>query len=209
MLQKNRDRFKKENIGYWNGFDPFSVSIFKDDKNKELLISGNFNIAFSFNYGLFSDKYFDWNRDTSYSLYMPFDIGLIPNGDTINDFNKISSELSSHESSGIYWISTLYLEVNTANHSGVNPSGNYSYEGNDEFISYFNDRKDALRFKRLVISGIDGVSSFGVTKHDPKGITGEINKFFNHVDGNDEWLSNGNLIDPKDYYNDNDSCKKY
>ncbi len=209
IRKRKADKDVMDNISYWTKFDPFDISISKASGSKDFLISGKFHIAFMFSYDWFCDTYIDWKNDRSHTLYMPFDIGVIPaDDDTISKFEKIEGRLSNESWMGITWVSRIFLKVYDKDYANINPDGDYSYEENDGDMMYFNNRSESLKFKKLIVSGVEGTSDYGTNKWAPNGISGELKKFFNHRNNDDEYERNRTRLDPNTEYNDNDDYQK-
>jgi hypothetical protein len=156
-------------------------------------------IALSFdNYQLEQD-YGSWLRGEISNMYIGLSFGVIPiNEESEEALNSEFSKQHGDQSSGIYWISFIWLHLteNAERIDGVTPQelltingikipknkmdlvdiiipkGHCNFDDSDNV--YFSDRKSALRFKKALIDIFEGKIIYNETTEDPGGLKGII-----------------------------------
>lgn len=128
------------------------------------LMTGNFFIKMSVDTDWFNEMFIDhyYDTDCDIATSMPIEFGLIPaDEETQKEFDivskKFTNEISSSEGvtprTRSYWLNRLWLNFTTTSKS--------SYESMDYEKFYFTTRKDAVRFKKLIIDAFLDKNYFG------------------------------------------------
>ena len=187
---ENRERDARE-LANFNSFKhdvPFKINLVKSKWNSanksrdhEIMMSGNFYLKPSFDDYWAQDQYNDnINEDgvCSYAYYMPFEVGIMAaDEETKEKFRAIESELSDEVYEGVYWNQRLYYKIINEGSKEVTPTGEYSWECRESDEIVFENRAEALRFKKMFVDAVHGRNTFGNSKWVPS-MHEELKKFF-------------------------------
>ena len=187
---ENRERDARE-LANFNSFKhdvPFKINLVKSKWNSanksrdhEIMMTGNFYLKPSFDDSWAQDQYNDnINEDgtCSYGYYMPFEIGIMAaDEETKEKFRSIEENLSDEVYEGVYWNQRLYYKIINEGSKEVTPTGEFSWEcrENDEIV--FENRAEALRFKKMFVDAVHGRNTFGNSKWVPS-MHEQLKKFF-------------------------------
>lgn len=169
-------------------------------------MDGLFYIEPSFPYDWFGDILYDWRHDgVNYPLWLPIEFGISPaNDETSTKIKEIEKRFSDIECDSIYWMSRVMIEVIPQGSDVVVGNGKVEVEPRESEISLFSNRKDAIRFKNLLIDAIEGKNTFGQNQFYPKGISSAFENFFKNerkyiqsrIDKGQELLYNARWYEP-------------
>ena len=187
---ENRERDARE-LANFNSFKhdvPFKINLVKSKWNSanktrdhEIMMTGNFYLKPSFDDSWAQDQYNDninEDGDCSYAYYMPFEIGIMAaDEETKEKFRSIEENLSDEVYEGVYWNQRLYYKIINEGSKEVTPTGEFSWEcrENDEIV--FENRAEALRFKKMFVDAVHGRNTFGNSKWVPS-MHEQLKKFF-------------------------------
>jgi hypothetical protein len=187
---ENRERDARE-LANFNSFKhdaPFKINLVKTKWNSanksrdhEIMMTGNFYLKPSFDDSWAQDQYNDnINEDgtCSYAFYMPFEVGIMAaDEETKEKFRSIEENLSDEVYEGVYWNQRLYYKIINEGSKEVTPTGEFSWEcrENDEIV--FENRAEALRFKKMFVDAVHGRNTFGNSKWVPS-MHEQLKKFF-------------------------------
>jgi hypothetical protein len=200
---KERDARELANFNSFKHDVPFKINLVKTKwdsstktRNHEIMMTGNFYLKPSFDDSWAQDQYNDnINEDgtCSYAYHMPFEIGIMAaDDDTKEHFRMIEKHLSDEVYEGVYWNQRLYYKIINEGAKEITPTGDYSWEcrENDEIM--FENRAEALRFKKMFVDAVHGRNTFGNSKWVPS-MHEQLKKFFLG-----EWIQKYNY-DTKSY----------
>jgi hypothetical protein len=200
---KERDARELANFNSFKHDVPFKINLVKTKwdsstktRNNEIMMTGNFYLKPSFDDSWAQDQYNDnINEDgtCSYAYHMPFEIGIMAaDDDTKEHFRMIEKHLSDEVYEGVYWNQRLYYKIINEGAKEITPTGDYSWEcrENDEIM--FENRAEALRFKKMFVDAVHGRNTFGNSKWVPS-MHEQLKKFFMG-----EWMQKYNY-DTKSY----------
>ena len=203
VQNKEKDARELENFNSFKHDVPFKINLVKakwDSATKtrkhEIMITGNFYLKPSFDDDWARDQYNDNVQEdgtTEYSYHLPFEIGIMAaDEETKEKFRAIESQLSDEVYEGVYWLQRLYYKIINEGSKEITPTGDYSWEcrENDEIV--FENRAEALRFKKMFVDAVHGRNTFGNSKWVPS-MNEQLKKFFLG-----EWLQRYNR-DTKSY----------
>jgi hypothetical protein len=187
---ENRERDARE-LANFNSFKhdvPFKINLVKSrwnsttkSRSNEIMMSGNFYLKPSFDDSWAQDQYNDNINDDgtcSYGYYMPFEVGIMAaDEETKENFRSIEENLSDEVYEGVYWNQRLYYKIINEGSNEITPTGEYSWEcrENDEIM--FENRAEALRFKKMFVDAVHGRNTFGNSKWVPS-MHEQLKKFF-------------------------------
>lgn len=214
VQNKERDARELENFNSFKHDVPFKINLVKakwDSATKtrkhEIMITGNFYLKPSFDDSWAYDQYNDNVQEdgtTEYSYHLPFEIGIMAaDEETKEKFRMIEENLSDEVYEGVYWLQRLYYKLINEGSKEMTPTGDYSWEcrENDEIV--FENRAEALRFKKMFVDAVHGRNTFGNSKWVPS-MNEQLKKFFLG-----EWLQRYNRdtrsydkIDRSDVFNE-------
>lgn len=214
VQNKERDARELENFNSFKHDVPFKINLVKakwDSATKtrkhEIMITGNFYLKPSFDDSWAYDQYNDNVQEdgtTEYSYHLPFEIGIMAaDEETKEKFRMIEENLSDEVYEGVYWLQRLYYKLINEGSKEITPTGDYSWEcrENDEIV--FENRAEALRFKKMFVDAVHGRNTFGNSKWVPS-MNEQLKKFFLG-----EWLQRYNRdtrsydkIDRSDVFNE-------
>jgi len=203
VQNKEKDARELENFNSFKHDVPFKINLVKakwDSATKtrkhEIMITGNFYLKPSFDDDWARDQYNDNVQEdgtTEYSYHLPFEIGIMAaDEETKEKFRAIESQLSDEVYEGVYWLQRLYYKLINEGSKEMTPTGDFSWEcrENDEIV--FENRAEALRFKKMFVDAVHGRNTFGNSKWVPS-MNEQLKKFFLG-----EWLQRYNR-DTKSY----------
>lgn len=185
---KERDARELENFNSFKHDVPFKINLVKakydsatKSRKHEIMMTGNFYLKPSFDDYWAHDSYRDNLNDdgtVGYTFLMPFEIGIMAaDEETKEKFRMIEKQLSDEVYEGVYWCQRLYYKLINENFKEINPTGDYSWEcrENDEIM--FENRAEALRFKKMFVDAVHGRNTFGNSKWNPS-MYEQLKKFF-------------------------------
>ena len=200
---KEKDARELENFNSFKHDVPFKINLVKSKwdsasktRKNEIMISGNFYLKPSFDDSWAHDQYNDNTQDdgtTEYAYHIPFEIGIMAaDEETKEKFRMIEGQLSDEVYEGVYWLQRLYYKIINEGSKEITPTGDFSWEcrENDEIV--FENRSEALRFKKMFVDAVHGRNTFGNSKWVPS-MNEQLKKFFLG-----EWLQRYNR-DTKSY----------
>jgi len=186
---RERDARELENFNSFKHDVPFKINLVKSKWNSgtksrshDIMMSGNFYLKPSFDDSWAHDQYTDntdENGTTEYTYYMPFEIGIMAaDEETKEKFRSIEKQLSDEVYEGAYWCQRLYYKLINEGSKEATPTGDFSWEcrENDEIV--FENRAEALRFKKMFVDAVHGRNTFGNSKWVPS-MHEQLKKFFN------------------------------
>lgn len=186
VSNREKEERSRERLMYVKKFDPFEMTIYKcrwdrDTRTviEEYLVDGLFYIEPAFPYDWFSDMVYDWRNDGAYSLWLPIELGITPaNQETASKMEEIENQLSDEVWDSIFWPTRIMIEVIEKDSDTVTENGGCNVESRESEIAVFNNRKDVIRFKKLLTDSIEGKNTFGQNQWYPKGISSAFERFF-------------------------------
>jgi hypothetical protein len=203
VQNKERDARELQNYNEFKHDVPFKINLVKakwdsatKTRNHEIMMTGNFYLKPSFDDDWARDQYNDNVQEdgtTEYSYYMPFEVGIVAaDEETKEKFRMIEENLSDEVYEGVYWLQRLYYKIINESSKEITPTGEFSWEcrENDEIV--FENRAEALRFKKMFVDAVHGRNTFGNSKWCPN-MNEKLKKFFLG-----EWLQRYNR-DTKSY----------
>ena len=214
VQNKERDARELENFNSFKHDVPFKINLVKakwDPASKtrkhEIMITGNFYLKPSFDDSWAYDQYNDNVQEdgtVEYTYHLPFEIGIMAaDEETKEKFRMIEENLSDEVYEGVYWLQRLYYKLINQGSKEITPTGDFSWEcrENDEIV--FENRAEALRFKKMFVDAVHGRNTFGNSKWVPS-MNEQLKKFFLG-----EWLQRYNRdtrsydkIDRSDIFNE-------
>ena len=214
VQNKERDARELENFNSFKHDVPFKINLVKSKwdsatktRKHEIMITGNFYLKPSFDDSWAYDQYNDNVQEdgtTEYSYHLPFEIGIMAaDEETKEKFRMIEENLSDEVYEGVYWLQRLYYKLINEGSKEITPTGDYSWEcrENDEIV--FENRAEALRFKKMFVDAVHGRNTFGNSKWVPS-MNEQLKKFFLG-----EWLQRYNRdtrlydkVDRSDVFNE-------
>lgn len=169
--KKEKDFKESENLKYYKNHDPFKIKIYKDIyKGRAFLMDGNFYLKPSLDYAWAQDSY----QETAERFSLPFEISMMPAD--IESKEKAESIKNSNIDvyyDGVYWLQRLHYVLYDDN--AYNP-GEYFWESSDSHEFFFENRSEALRFKKLFADSVNGKNSFSDSKYS--NLNNQIKRFF-------------------------------
>lgn len=203
VQNKEKDARELENFNSFKHDVPFKINLVKakwDSATKtrkhEIMITGNFYLKPSFDDSWAYDQYNDNVQEdgtVEYTYHLPFEIGIMAaDEETKEKFRMIEENLSDEVYEGVYWCQRLYYKLINEGSKEMTPTGDFSWEcrENDEIV--FENRAEALRFKKMFVDAVHGRNTFGNSKWVPS-MNEQLKKFFLG-----EWLQRYNR-DTKSY----------
>jgi len=195
VQNKEKDARELQNYNEFKHDVPFKINLVKvkwdgatKTRKHDIMITGNFYLKPSFDNSWAQDQYND-NADedgtTEYTYHMPFEVGIMAaDEETKEKFREIESQLSDEVYEGVYWLQRLYYKLINEGAKEITPTGDYSWECREGDEIVFENRAEALRFKKMFVDAVHGRNNFGNSKWIPS-MYEQIKKFFMG-----DWLTN-------------------
>ena len=185
---KERDARELANFNSFKHDVPFKINLVKakwDSATKtrkhDIMVTGNFYLKPSFDFSWAQDQYndnADENGTVEYTYYMPFEIGIMAaDEETKEKFRLIEENLSDEVYEGVYWLQRLYYKIINEGAKEITPTGDYSWECRESDEIMFENRAEALRFKKMFVDAVHGRNTFGNSKWVPS-MHEQLKKFF-------------------------------
>lgn len=202
-LRKKLDNLKKlqdEN----KEFGLFDVTITRGWSNRKEIYSGKFYLKMCLEADWFSDMRIDWMYDGMQDVIgISMEFALIPSDIDTLDFFENSGDpdieylVYNHMYNSEIWSNRLWI---TLLGSDLEPKGKISshFEDRDGYNFYFNSRKDAIRFKKLLYDTFSGKNNWSSSTRTNKTIAQTFKE--NIILTDKEWkdlLMNNYLINAK------------
>ena len=214
VQNKERDARELQNYNEFKHDVPFKINLVKakwdsatKTRNHEIMMTGNFYLKPSFDDDWARDQYNDNVQEdgtVEYTYHLPFEIGIMAaDEETKEKFRMIEENLSDEVYEGVYWLQRLYYKLINEGSKEMTPTGDFSWEcrENDEIV--FENRSEALRFKKMFVDAVHGRNTFGNSKWVPS-MNEQLKKFFLG-----EWLQRYNRdtrsydkVDRSDVFNE-------
>ena len=214
VQNKERDARELQNYNEFKHDVPFKINLVKakwdsatKTRNHEIMMTGNFYLKPSFDDDWARDQYNDNVQEdgtVEYTYHLPFEIGIMAaDEETKEKFRMIEENLSDEVYEGVYWLQRLYYKLINQGSKEITPTGDFSWEcrENDEIV--FENRAEALRFKKMFVDAVHGRNTFGNSKWVPS-MNEQLKKFFLG-----EWLQRYNRdtrsydkVDRSDVFNE-------
>ena len=180
VQNKEKDARELENFNSFKHDVPFKINLVKSRKH-EIMITGNFYLKPSFDDSWAYDQYNDNVQEdgtTEYSYHLPFEIGIMAaDEETKEKFRTIESQLSDEVYEGVYWSQRLYYKLINEGSKEMTPTGDFSWECRESDEIVFENRAEALRFKKMFVDAVHGRNTFGNSKWVPN-MNEQLKKFF-------------------------------
>jgi hypothetical protein len=203
VANKEKDARELANLNEFKKEAPFKINLVKGKYNSttksrdhEIMMSGNFYLKLSFDDSWARDSYVD-NVDpdgvTEYNYNMPFEIGMMAADEESKEiFRLIEDKLSDEVYEGVYYPQRLYYKLIREAFREITPDGTFFWEcrENDEIM--FENRAEALRFKKAFVDAVNGRNNFGNSRWCPN-LHESLKRFFMG-----EWIQKYNR-DTKSY----------
>ena len=188
VVNKEKDARELENFNSFKHDVPFKINLVKvkwnsntKSRDYEIMMSGNFYLKPSFDFSWAQDQYnenSDEDGTTEYSYYMPFEVGLMAADDEAKElFRLIEDKLSDEVYEGVYWTQRLYYKIINEGAKEITPTGEFSWECRESDEIMFENRSEALRFKKMFVDAVHGRNTFGNSKWCPS-MHEQLKKFF-------------------------------
>jgi hypothetical protein len=185
---KEKDARELQNYNEFKHDVPFKINLVKakwDSATKtrkhDIMVAGNFYLKPSFDNSWAQDQYndnTDENGTTEYTYHMPFEIGIMAaDEETKEKFRSIEENLSDEVYEGVYWLQRLYYKLINEGSKEMTPTGDYSWECRESDEIMFENRAEALRFKKMFVDAVHGRNTFGNSKWVPS-MNEQLKKFF-------------------------------
>lgn len=155
---KEREQSLLRTIEKYKDSGIFEVKLDVWGTNKEELIA-NFYLVASCESHWFSDMLVDWlDEDFDWGLSIPFEFGLVPAD--LETLGKIEKYLDHRMYDSVVWTNRNFCYfIKRQNH--LNPSAVVEApEGIDNQPFKFTSRRDAMRFKKLIVDSLTGVTNW-------------------------------------------------
>lgn len=187
VTNREKEERYKERLNYMKKFDPFEMTIYtcrwdRETRStiEEYLTDGLFYMEASFPYDWFSDALYDWKYNCfHYGLWMLFEFGISPaNDETAAKMSEIEDKLSDSTCDNINLFNRIMVELIPDGTNIITDRGNCVIEPRESEIALFKHRKDAIRFKKLLVDSIEGLNTFGQNQCYPKGLSSAFEDFF-------------------------------
>ena len=151
-------------------FGVFSATVYNAINDRKIL-SGNFYLEMTVESEVFSDRVYDWlweyhERNKLTDLSMMLEFALIPaDEETYLKMREDSEDLNHLNENwfynGRYWIN--YIDVNL--YKGFNQKFEVSeFYSKDGIKFIFNSRRDAVKFKKIVVDALEGKTNWSSYK---------------------------------------------
>jgi len=188
VQNKEKDARELQNYNEFKHDVPFKINLVKvkwdgatKTRKHDIMITGNFYLKPSFDNSWAQDQYND-NADedgtTEYTYHMPFEVGIMAaDEETKEKFRAIEENLSDEVYEGVYWSQRLYYKLINGGSNDIQPTGDYSWEPRESDEIMFENRAEALRFKKMFVDAVHGRNTFGNSKWVPS-MHEELKKFF-------------------------------
>ena len=188
VQNKEKDARELENFNSFKHDVPFKINLVKykydsatKSRKHEIMMTGNFYLKPSFDDYWAKDSYVDnINNDGTfqYTYYMPFEVGIMAaDEETKEKFRMIEGQLSDEVYEGVYWLQRLYYKLINAGSNDIQPTGEFSWECRESDEIMFENRAEALRFKKMFVDAVHGRNTFGDSKWVPN-MNEQLKKFF-------------------------------
>ena len=188
VQNKEKDARELSNFNSFKHDVPFKINLVKakwDNVTKtrkhDIIMTGNFYLKPSFDDSWAHDQYTDNVQEdgtTEYSYHLPFEIGIMAaDEETKEKFRAIESQLSDEVYEGVYWLQRLYYKLINAGSNDIQPTGEFSWECRESDEIMFENRAEALRFKKMFVDAVHGRNTFGDSKWVPN-MNEQLKKFF-------------------------------
>ena len=188
VVNKEKDARELQNFNSFKHDVPFKINLVKykwnhttKTRDPEIMMSGEFYLKPSFDFSWAQDQYNDNVRDDGtleYSYHMPFEVGIMPADDEAKElFRLIENKLSDEVYEGVYWLQRLYYKIINEGAREITPTGEFSWECRESDEIMFENRAEALRFKKMFVDAVHGRNSFGNSKLIPS-MNEQLKKFF-------------------------------
>jgi len=188
VINKEKDAKELENFNSFKHDVPFEINLVKVKYNSatksryhEIMMTGNFYLKPSFDFSWAQDQYNDnvgEDGTTEYSYYMPFEVGVMAADDEAKElFRLIEDKLSDEVYEGVYWNQRLYYKIINEGAREITPTGEFSWECRESDEIMFENRAEALRFKKMFVDAVHGRNTFGNSKWCPS-MNEQLKKFF-------------------------------
>ena len=188
VQNKEKDARELENFNSFKHDVPFKINLVKakwdpatKTRKHDIMMTGNFYLKPSFDYDWARDQYNDNVQEdgtAEYSYHMPFEIGIMAaDEETKEKFRTIESQLSDEVYEGVYWLQRLYYKIINEGAKEITPTGDYSWECRESDEIMFENRAEALRFKKMFVDAVHGRNTFGNSKWVPS-MNEQLKKFF-------------------------------
>ncbi len=160
---QNKENLKKsqENRERLSQYGTFDGCLLVGHSGEEIV--GKFYLDIWFDDDWFGDiVYQSWGDGTfEYGISLPFEIEIIASDEETQ--GKIdASEIEQNH--GVIWSNRLEMNLSTYDQTtkevNLRPNG-YGYYSRDSEDFHFLDRRNAVKFKKLLIDALDGKNSFG------------------------------------------------
>ena len=185
---KEKDARELSNFNSFKHDVPFKINLVKakwDPASKtrkhDIMITGNFYLKPSFDDSWAHDQYTDNVQEdgtVEYVYYMPFEVGVMAaDEETKEKFRAIESQLSDEVYEGVYWSQRLYYKLINEGSKEMTPTGDFSWECRESDEIMFENRAEALRFKKMFVDAVHGRNTFGNSKWVPN-MNEQLKKFF-------------------------------
>ena len=158
--------------------DRWNSSTKSRDFAKDPLIKGNFFLSITFEDDMFNDQYREWLDNSEYGFNMLFMLGIFPADDeTRIKFKEVEDQLSEEIWNSMYW--TVWFGFKLAeNNSHEIKVGGVVWDTRENDTLLFSNRREALKFKRLLSDCFEGKNKFGQGKWYPDGVAEVVKKRF-------------------------------
>lgn len=188
VVNKEKDARELQNFNSFKHDVPFKINLVKSKWNHttktrdpEIMMSGNFYLKPSFDIHWAQDQYNEnagEDGTTEYSYHMPFEVGIMPADDEAKElFRLIEDILSDEVYEGVYWLQRLYYKIINEGAREITPTGEFSWECRESDEIMFENRSEALRFKKMFVDAVHGRNTFGNSKWCPS-MHEQLKKFF-------------------------------
>ena len=188
VVNKEKDARELENFNSFKHDVPFKINLVKSKWNSntksrdyEIMMSGEFYLKPSFDNHWAQDQYNEnagEDGTTEYSYHMPFEVGIMPADDEAKElFRLIEDKLSDEVYEGVYWLQRLYYKIINEGVREITPTGEFSWECRESDEIMFENRSEALRFKKMFVDAVHGRNTFGNSKWCPS-MHEQLKKFF-------------------------------
>lgn len=197
VMQKRKDEeYENEIRERLSQFPVFEIDVRTDSWSKgstrhgDSVFTGNFYIDFSFEPDMFNDQLWEvvsGSKPFRYPLNLHFDFSIYPADEETksnleslhNDGKWIGADEPYHN---IYYGTWLYLKLSekdkSIDESFINGGYDMGLEQRERDVFLLANRREALKFKRLLIDAFEGKNDFGKSRWATKGVADKVKECF-------------------------------
>ena len=156
-------------------------------KGNDIKFTGDFYVYFYWNNDNFDESYEDWKRFDASSIWLTFDLAVLPASEESKEFaqNVLDKEIGlSYD--GKCYLGSFGLNLTQGGNSHdendkptyvLKPNGEFYFEEHDSISWYMADRASAQKFKKMLYDVFEGNIVWRETPELPGGVKEQILDF--------------------------------